>query len=60
MNIDVPHLLVTMIVIFVVAFAVEHSGLVKDASRGKRALTIGAAVGLAIFVLNLLWPTTPV
>ena len=60
MNIDVPHLLVTMIVIFVVAFAVEHSGLVKDASRGKRALTIGAAVGLAVFVLNLLWPTTPV
>ncbi len=58
MNIDVPHLLVTMIVIFVVAFAVEHSGLVKDATRGKRALTIGAAVGLAIFVLNLLWPTT--
>ncbi len=60
MNIDVPHLLVTMIVIFVVAFAVEHSGLVKDASRGKRALTIGAAVGLAIFVLNLLWPTSVV
>ena len=60
MNIDVPHLLVTMIVIFVVAFAVEHSGLVKDASRGKRALTIGAAVGLAIFVLNLLWPITAV
>ena len=60
MNIDVPHLLVTMIVIFVVAFAVEHSGLVKDATRGKRALTIGAAVGLAIFVLNLLWPTTVV
>ena len=60
MNIDVPHLLVTMIVIFVVAFAVEHSGLVKDASRGKRALTIGAVVGLAVFVLNLLWPTTPV
>ena len=60
MNIDVPHLLVTMIVIFVVAFAVEHSGLVKDASRGKRALTIGAAVGVAIFVLNLLWPTSVV
>ena len=60
MNIDVPHLLVTMIVIFVVAFAVEHSGLVEDASRGKRALTIGAAVGLAVFVLNLLWPTTPI
>ena len=60
MNIDVPHLLVTMIVIFVVAFAVEHSGLVKDGSRGKRALTIGAAVGLAVFVLNLLWPTTPI
>ena len=60
MNIDVPHLLVTMIVIFVVAFAVEHSGLVKDASRGKRALTIGAAVGLAVFLLNLFWPTTSV
>ena len=56
MNIDVPHLLVTMIVIFVVAFGVEHSGLVKDASRGKRALTIGAAVGLAVFFLNLVWP----
>ena len=60
MNIDVPHLMVTVLVIMVVTFAVEHSGLVKGASRGKRALTIGAAVGLAVFVLNLLWPSTPV
>ena len=52
--------MVTVLVIMVVTFAVEHSGLVKEASRGKRALTIGAAVGLAVFVLNLLWPSTPV
>lgn len=60
MNIDVPHLLVTMTVVFVVALALEHSRLVKNASRGKRALTIGAAVGLAVFILNLFWPTTSV
>ena len=60
MNIDLPHLMVTVLVIMVVTFAVEHSGLVKEASRGKRALTIGAAVGLAVFVLNLVWPSTPI
>ena len=57
MTIDFPHLLVTMIVIFVVAFAMEHSGLLREAGRGKRAVLIGVAIGLAVFALNLLWPS---
>ncbi len=56
MTIDVPHMLATVAVIFVVAFALEHSGMLRDASRGKRALMTGIAVGAAVFVLNLLWP----
>ncbi len=56
MTIDLPHMLATMMVIFVVAFAIEHSGLLHDASRGKRALLIGGAVGVAVFTLNLVWP----
>lgn len=56
MTIDVPHMLVTVMVIFVVAFAVEHSGLVRDASRGERALLIGGAVGVAVLTLNLVRP----
>ncbi len=58
MAIDVPHMLVTLIVIFVVAFAVEHSGLLRDAGRGKRALLLGGAVGLAVFILNVFWPAS--
>ncbi len=56
MTIDVSHMLVTVMVIFAVAFAIEHSGLVRVAGRGKRALLIGGAVGVAVFILNLVWP----
>ncbi len=56
MNIDIPHMLVTIVVIFLVAFAMEHTGLLRDAGRGKRALLIGGAVGVAVFILNMFWP----
>ncbi len=56
MTIDIPHMLVTVIVIFAVAFAVEHSGLLRDAGRVRLALFIGGAVGAAVFILNLVWP----
>ncbi len=59
MNINLPHILAAMAVIFVVAFAIEQSGLARDAGRGKRALITGGLVGAALLILNLLWPYVP-
>ena len=59
MTVNLPHMLATMLVIFIVAFALEKTAVVREASRAKRALITGGAVGLAVLILNLVWPYAP-
>ncbi len=59
MDPNVPHIIATGLLVFSLVFAVEHSGLLRDASRAKRAIVTGTVVFLAMFILNLLWPYAP-
>lgn len=56
MNIDWPHMIVTMVLIFAVAFGVGQLAIYKEASRGKRVLLMAVSIGVAVFVFNLIWP----
>jgi hypothetical protein len=56
MSIDLPHMLATGLVIFVVVWAVEHTGMLNGASKLKRALITFASLFVVLFLLNLIWP----
>ena len=56
MDINVAHVVVTALVIFVVVYAAEHVGPLRNASRVKRALVVGGLVFVAMLLLNILWP----
>ena len=56
MNLDLSHIIVTVLVIFFTVLAAEQTSLVKNASRAKRALIVGVIVFVVMFLLNLIWP----
>ncbi len=56
MDLDLSHIVVTALVVFFTVLAAERTRFVKDASRPKRALTVGLIVFVVIFLLNLVWP----
>ncbi len=59
MEFNIPHIIVTAVLVFTVVFLIEHSGIVRDTSRVKRALVIGGVIFLTMLLLNLLWPYAP-
>lgn len=56
MAIDWPHAIVTAIILLIILYGLEHSGILDGASKTKRALTIGIVVFVILFVFNLIWP----
>ena len=62
MNFDLPHMIVTGLLIFAVVLATHRTAMYKNASRGKRAAIVGVALFIVLFIFNLLWPygETPV
>ncbi len=56
MDLDLSHIIVTALVVFFSVLAAERTSFVKDASRPKRAVTVGLIVFVVIFLLNLVWP----
>lgn len=56
MNIDWPHMIATMVVIFVVFIALERIGAYRNATRGKRFAPMAVTIFVALTVLNLIWP----
>ena len=56
MNIDWPHMIVTMVLIFAVAFGLGRLAIYKEASKGKRFLLMAVSIFIVVFVFNLIWP----
>ena len=56
MNFDIPHMIVTAIIIFVVVWGLDQTTALDNMSKGKKTLTKVGVLFVAIFVLNLLWP----
>ena len=56
MNIDIPHIIVSVLIIYVVVLLVERTDTYRNASHGKRFLILVLPLFIAVFVLNVVWP----
>lgn len=56
MTLDIPHMLATMVIIFVVVYGLEHASLMQGASKLKRSLTVFIVLFIALTSLNMVWP----
>lgn len=56
MNIDWPHMIVTIILILAVSFGLGRLAIYKEASKGKRFLLMAVSIFIVVFVFNLIWP----
>jgi hypothetical protein len=56
MNLDLPHTIVTALLIFVTLVMIRRTSLYQSSSRLKRALVFGGALFVVLLILNLIWP----
>ena len=56
MDLDLPHMIVSAMLILAVVLMAHRTAFYKNASRGKRAAIVGVALFLVMFVFNLVWP----
>jgi hypothetical protein len=56
MNLDLPHMIVTALLIFVTLVMIRRTALYQSSSRLKRALVFGGALFVVLLILNLIWP----
>ncbi len=59
MNFDVPHMVATALLVFVVVIVLERFEGYRTASKGRKFFLLFVPMFIAIFVLNLLWPYSP-
>lgn len=55
MNIDFPHLIVTIVLIFTVAFGLSRITIYKEASKAKRILLMAITLFIVLTIFNLIW-----
>ena len=55
MNIDLPHMIVSALLIFAVVLVAHRTAVYRNASRGKRAAIVAVALFMVLFVSNLIW-----
>ena len=56
MSFNWPHMLVTVLLIFLVLQVLERIEAYRNASGGKKFLMLIVPLFVVIFVLNLVWP----
>lgn len=58
MTIDIPHMILTTIIIFAVIWTLNHLAAVEAMPKKKRALLQFAVLFVALLLLNIAWPYT--
>lgn len=56
MEFDLPHMLVTALLILGTFLVLQRVDAYKNGSRGKRAAISFAALFVVLLLLNLIWP----
>lgn len=56
MGIDFIHLAITMVIVVILVFGMEHFGFLAGKSRLARAVITGLVLFLVLFILNLVFP----
>lgn len=56
MSIDIPHAILTAIIIFVVLWGLDQTSVLDSMSKGRKTLVKFIVLFVALFILNLVWP----
>ena len=56
MGIDVIHIIITIVIVGILVFGMEHFGVLEGKSRFARAVIIGLVLFVVLFILNLVFP----
>ena len=56
MTFDIPHMIATAIIIFVVVWGLDQTTVLDNMSKRRRILIKFGVLFLSIFALNLVWP----
>ena len=56
MTLDIPHMIATAAILFVVVYGTNHMAMFEDMSKGTKALITFGILFVALFILNLIWP----
>lgn len=56
MKFDIPHMVATAILIFVVLWVVNQTNLFSNLSKGRKTLVQFVILFIVLFALNLVWP----
>lgn len=56
MTFDIPHMVVTAIIIGVVVYAINHMAQFENMTRGRKSLLTFVVLFVALLLLNLVWP----
>ena len=56
MTFDIPHMIATAIIIFVVVWGLDQTTVLDNMSKRRRILIKFGVSFLCIFALNLVWP----
>ena len=56
MTFDIPHMIATAVIVFIVIWGLDQTSLLDKMSKRKQTLTKFGVLFGALFVLNLVWP----
>ena len=56
MTFDIPHMIATAIIIFVVVWGLNQTALLENKSKGRKTLITFVVLFIAHMILNLVWP----
>jgi len=55
-NIDIPHMIVTFLLLLIVTWGVARTAKYREATKGKRILMMAIPIFVVLLILNLVWP----
>lgn len=56
MRFDIPHMIATGLIVFVVLWVVDHTAAFADATTGRKTLVKFIGIFLLLLILNSVWP----
>lgn len=56
MTFDIPHMIVTAIIIFAVIYPINHMAQFENMPKGRKFLITFVVLFVLLMILNLVWP----
>lgn len=56
MTFDIPHMIATAIIIFIVVWGFDQTSMFENMEKKKKTLIKVGTLFVAIFIMNLIWP----